>query len=179
MFAIIDIETTGNNFNFGQITEIAVFQHDGKKITGSYSTLVKPDMDIPLFITRLTGITNEMVESAPRFHEIAKKLIELTAGRTFVAHNVQFDYKFIRNEYKRLGYDYHRKTLCTVKLSRKLFPGLQSYSLGRLCATKNIEINGRHRAAGDAYATAQLFDLLLRENEKVNYAQAAAHLKLF
>ena len=117
MFAIIDIETTGNSYKYGQITEIAVFQHNGKEITGSFSSLVKPDMDIPLFITRLTGISNEMVQDAPRFYEIAKKIVELTAGRIFVAHNVLFDYKFIKEEYRRLGYNFHRKTLCTVKLS--------------------------------------------------------------
>lgn len=179
MFAIIDIETTGNSFKHGQITEIAVFQHNGYEITGSYSTLVKPDMDIPLFITRLTGISNEMVKDAPPFYQIAKKLIELTAGRIFVAHNVMFDYKFIKEEYDRLGYDFYRKTLCTVKLSRKLFPGHKSYSLGNLCTDIGIEINGRHRAAGDAYATAQLFSMLIKENDKINYAQAAKHLKLF
>ena len=179
MFAIIDIETTGNSYKFGQITEIAIFQHNGKEITGSYSSLVKPEMDIPLFITRLTGISNETVREAPPFYKIAKTIIELTAGRTFVAHNVQFDYKFIKEEYKRLGYDYNRKTLCTVKLSRKLFPGHKSYSLGCLCSDLGIEINGRHRAAGDAFATAKLFDLLIRENNRVNSLLTENHLKLF
>ncbi len=179
MFAIIDIETTGNSYKFGQITEIAIFQHNGKEITGSFSSLVKPEMDIPLFITRLTGITNEMVKDAPPFFKIARKVVELTAGRTFVAHNAQFDYKFVKEEYKRLGYDFNRKTLCTVKLSRKLFPGYKSYSLGRLCANMGIEINGRHRAAGDALATAKLFDLLISENDRINNLQAANHLKLF
>ncbi|MFW6370594.1 MAG: PolC-type DNA polymerase III [Bacteroidota bacterium] len=179
MFAIIDIETTGNSYKFGQITEIAIFQHNGKEITGSFSSLVKPEMDIPLFITRLTGISNEMVENAPPFYKIAREVVELTAGRTFVAHNVHFDYRFIKEEYKRLGYDFNRKTLCTVKLSRKLFPGHKSYSLGRLCSNMGIEINGRHRAAGDALATAKLFDLLIRENDRINSLQAASHLKLF
>jgi len=179
LFAIIDVETTGHSYKHGQITEIAVFQHNGQEITGSYSTLVKPDMDIPLFITRLTGISNDMVKDAPPFYQIAKKLVEFTAGRIFVAHNVQFDYRFIREEYHRLGYDYYRKTLCTVKLSRKFFPGHKSYSLGNLCNDIGIEINGRHRAAGDAYATAQLFTKLISENDKRNIAQASNHLKLF
>lgn len=179
MFAIIDIETTGNSYKFGQVTEIAIFQHNGSEITGSFSSLVRPQMDIPLFITRLTGISNHMVNDAPMFHEIAKKIVEFTAGRIFVAHNVQFDYKFIQEEYRRLGYDYNRKTLCTVKLSRKLFPGHKSYSLGCLCAEMGIEINGRHRAVGDAYATTKLFDLLIKENDRINRIKAANHLKLF
>ncbi|HDR50001.1 MAG TPA: 3'-5' exonuclease [Mariniphaga anaerophila] len=179
MFAIIDIETTGNSYHFGQITEIAIVLHNGHKVTDTFSTLVKPDMDIPLFITRLTGITNEMVKDAPRFYEIAKKVVEMTAGRTFVAHNVHFDYKFIKEEFKRLGYDYQRKTLCTVQLSRKLIPGHRSYSLGKLCAELGIEINGRHRAAGDALATAKLFELLIIENDKLNRQKAFNHKLLF
>ena len=179
MFAIIDIETTGSRHQFGQITEIAIFQHNGIEITGSYSTLIKPDMDIPLFITRLTGITNEMVRDAPRFYEVAKTIIELTAGRTFVAHNVHFDYNYLKEEYKRLGYNYYRKTICTVRLARQLLPGHKSYSLGKLCANLGIEINGRHRAAGDAYATAQLFNLLLKENELRINKQVSNNLKLF
>ncbi len=179
MFAIIDIETTGSSYKFGQITEIAIFQHNGIEITGSFSTLIKPEMDIPRFITRLTGISNEMVNDAPKFYEVAQKIVELTAGRIFVAHNVQFDYRFIKEEFKRLEYDYNRKTLCTVKLSKKLFPGFKSYSLGSLCTEVNIEINGRHRAAGDALATAKLFDLLIRENDRIKYEGAANNLKLF
>lgn len=179
MFAIIDIETTGNSYRHGQITEIAIYQHNGTEVTGSFSTLVKPDMDIPLFITRLTGISNEMVKNAPPFYEIARKVVELTAGRIFVAHNVQFDYKFVKEEFNRLGYDFHRKTLCTVQLSRKLLPGYKSYALGKLCAERGIEINGRHRAAGDALATVKLFELLLQENEKRNNSQALKRLKLF
>ncbi|SHF82746.1 DNA polymerase-3 subunit epsilon [Mariniphaga anaerophila] len=179
MFAIIDIETTGNSYKHGQITEVAIFQHNGIEVTDSFTSLVKPDMDIPLFITRLTGISNEMVQNAPRFYEIARKVVEMTAGRTFVAHNVNFDYKFVKEEFNRLGYNFNRKTLCTVKLSRKLMPGHKSYSLGNLCAEKGIEINGRHRAAGDALATVKLFEMLLKENDRRNYSDASMHLKLF
>jgi DNA polymerase III subunit epsilon len=179
LFVIIDIETTGNSPKHGQITEIAIYQHDGIKITGSFSSFVKPDMDIPLFITRLTGITNEMVKDAPRFYEIARKIVELTAGYTFVAHNVRFDYKFLQEEFARLGYQYNRKTLCTVKLSRKFFPGLQSYSLGKICHELGIEINNRHRAAGDALATVKLFELVLRKNEEQNKINAVNQVSLF
>jgi len=179
LYAIIDIETTGNSYKNGKITEIAIFQHNGFEITGSYSSLIHPEMDIPLFITNLTGINNKMVEHAPKFYEIAKKIVEMTAGRIFVAHNVQFDYKFVKQEFERLGYDYNCKTLCTVKLARKLLPGHPSYSLGNLCAELGIEINGRHRAAGDALATVKLFEILLQKNEFFNRSKSFGNYRLF
>lgn len=120
-----------------------------------------------------------MVEHAPKFYEIAKKIVEMTAGRIFVAHNVQFDYKFIKQEFERLGYDYNCKTLCTVKLARKLLPGHPSYSLGKLCAELGIEINGRHRAAGDALATVKLFEILLQKNEFFNRSKSFGNYRLF
>ncbi len=166
MYAIIDIETTGGSSRLEKITEIAVFLHDGEKITGEFVTLLDPERNIPYFITNLTGITNEMVENAPKFYEVARKLIELTEGRTFVAHNARFDYSFIREEFKSLGYNYKRKILDTVALSRKLFPGYRSYGLGNICRELGITINDRHRAAGDALATVKLFEMCLsRETE--------------
>nr|WP_321485234.1 3'-5' exonuclease [uncultured Draconibacterium sp.] len=179
MFSIIDIETTGQSYKNGKITEIAIYQHNGQKVTDSFSTLINPEMDIPFFITELTGINNEMVRTAPKFYQVAKKIIEMTMGRTFVAHNANFDYKFIKEEYARLGYNYHRKTMCTVKLSRKLLPGHPSYSLGKLCADLGIEINGRHRAAGDALATARLFDILVERNDSLGNPKAVNNYKLF
>ena len=179
MFAIIDIETTGNRYNFGKITEIAIYQHNGQKITGSFSTLINPEIDIPFFITQLTGINNDMVKDAPKFYEVAKKIIEITAGRTFVAHNASFDYNFIKEEYKRLGYNYNQKTLCTVKLSRKLLPGHTSYSLGKICSDLDIVINGRHRAAGDALATVKLFEILLEQNKNFGDQKTINNYKLF
>ncbi len=164
MYAIIDIETTGGNPYRDKITEIAVFIHDGKKVVKEYSTLVNPERRIPPFISRMTGITDEMVARAPRFFEIAKDLVELTREAVFVAHNVSFDYNFVRNEFKSLGYDFTRNNICTVKLSRKLIPGKTSYSLGRLCQDLHIEIDNRHRAAGDALATVKLFELLLQKH---------------
>lgn len=165
MFVIIDIETTGNNSKYGKITELAVYQHNGQNITNIYSTLINPGIDIPYYITRLTGIDNEMVKNAPKFHKVAKNIIELTAGRVFVAHNVKFDYAFIKEEFVRLGYNFNTKTLCTVQLAKKLLPGHNSYSLGKLCSDLGIEINGRHRASGDALATVKLFEILLKKNE--------------
>jgi len=179
MFIIIDIETTGNNYKFGSITELAIFQHNGQMITNQYSTLVNPGIDIPYYITKLTGISNEMVKNAPCFHQVAKTIVELTAGRTFIAHNVRFDYGFIKEEFARLGYDYNRKTLCTVQMARKLLPGHQSYSLGKLCSDLGIEINGRHRASGDALATVKLFEILLQKNELLENSKALNNLKLF
>ena len=168
LYAIIDIETTGGSSRLEKITEIAVYQHDGEKITGEFVTLVNPERNIPYFITNLTGITNEMVEDSPRFYEVAKKLIEVTDGRVFVAHNARFDYSFIREEFKSLGYNYSRKLLDTVALSRKLFPGFRSYSLGNICRELRITINDRHRAAGDALATVRLFELCLKKDKEIN-----------
>jgi DNA polymerase-3 subunit epsilon len=179
LFAIIDIETTGHSYKFGKITEIALYQHNGQEVTHSFSTLINPEMDIPYFITELTGIDNEMVKNAPKFYEVAKTIVELTQGRTFVAHNVSFDYNFIKEEYNKLGYNYMRKTMCTVKLSRKLLPGHGSYSLGKLCSDLNIEINGRHRAAGDALATVKLFEILLQKNKLIGNPKAVDNFKLF
>ncbi len=164
MYSIIDIETTGGNAWTDRITEVAVFVHDGQQVVKKFSSLVNPERRIPPFVARLTGITDEMVQDAPFFHEIARDLVELTEDTVFVGHNVQFDYSFIRQEFKNLGYQYDRQTLCTCKLSRKLIPGHPSYSLGRLCEGLGIRIKGRHRAAGDAEATVELFEKLLQED---------------
>ncbi len=168
MYAIIDIETTGGSAHLEKITEIAIYQYDGNEITDEYVSLVNPERNIPYFITNLTGITNEMVEDAPRFYEIAKKIIEMTEGRIFVAHNARFDYSFIRQEYKSLGFNYKRSILDTVALSRKLLPGHKSYSLGNICNDLCISINGRHRAAGDALATVRLFEILMARDIDMN-----------
>jgi DNA polymerase-3 subunit epsilon len=152
VYAIVDIETTGGSSRFEKITEIAIYQHDGEKITDKFISLINPERNIPYFITNLTGITNEMVEDAPKFYEIAKRIIEFTEDRIFVAHHARFDYSFIREEFKSLGYNFKRNILDTVTLGRKLLPGHRSYSLGNICRDLNIEINGRHRAEGDALA---------------------------
>jgi DNA polymerase-3 subunit epsilon len=173
MYAIIDIETTGGSARIERITEIAIIQHDGDQITGEFVSLVNPERNIPYFITNLTGITNEMVEDAPHFYEIAKKIVELTEGRTFVAHNARFDYSFIRQEFKWLGFNFKRNILDTVALSRKLIPGHRSYSLGNICNDLKITINGRHRATGDALATAKLFEMLIAKDIEINGARSA------
>jgi DNA polymerase-3 subunit epsilon len=165
LYAIVDIETTGGSPRKERITEIAVFIFDGEQIVDEFCSLVNPERNIPYYITNLTGITNEMVAEAPKFYEIAKQIVEITEGKTFVAHNAKFDYSFIRQEFKNLGYNYKRKLLDTVSLSRKLFPGYRSYGLGNLCKELGIEINDRHRATGDALATVKLFELLLQADE--------------
>ncbi len=161
MYAVIDIETTGGSPKSEKITEIAIYISDGKEIVDEFITLVNPEKPIPYFITSLTGITNEMVADAPKFYEIAKQLVELTEDKIFVAHNVSFDYRFIRSEFKSLGYDFNRNNLCTLQLSRRLFPGHRSYSLGNICKDLGINIENRHRAAGDALATVKLLETLL------------------
>lgn len=166
MFTVIDIETTGNSAQYGGITEIAIVSFNGNEITGVFESLVNPGMDIPLPITRLTGITNQMVKNAPFFYEIARQVVELTASKIFVAHNVNFDYKFVQQEFSRLGFDFQRKKLCTVQMSRKLMPGHASYSLGKLCDNLGISIENRHRALGDAMATTHLLKRLLALNAK-------------
>lgn len=165
MFSIIDIETTGGSAKRDKITEIAVYVYDGEKIVDEYQTLINPERSIPYFISSLTGINDEMVENAPKFYEVAKEIIEITKDTVFIAHNVGFDYNFIREEFKSLGFDFKMKKLCTVQLSRKILPGMNSYSLGNICKELNIEIKGRHRAAGDALATVKLFEILLAKDQ--------------
>jgi DNA polymerase-3 subunit epsilon len=166
MYAVIDIETTGTGNRTGKIIEIAIIVFNGQIITDSFVSLVDPECYIPSYITKITGITNDMIFKAPKFYEIARQIVELTTNKIFVAHNSSFDYNFIKSEFEQLGYNYQRKTLCTVALSRKLLPGHRSYSLGNLCLDLNISINGRHRAEGDALATVELFKRLLQQHEK-------------
>ncbi len=166
MYSIVDIETTGQSFRQGKITEIAIYVHNGHRITGSFASLVNPECHIPDYITRLTGIDDRMVEDAPKFYEIARTIVELTAGNIFVAHNVLFDYSFVKQEFKSLGYDFKRKTLCTVRLGRKYLPGHTSYSLGNICRDLQIRIEGRHRAAGDALATVRLLEIIMEQRDR-------------
>ncbi len=160
IYSIIDVETTGGNPKNSKITEIAIYNFDGNEIVDEFITLINPEMEIPDFIVRLTGIKNEMVQDAPKFYEVANKIIEMTENSLFVAHNVGFDYGMIRHEFKSLGYDYRRPHLCTVRASRVIIPGHESYSLGKLSRALDIKIEGRHRAGGDAMATVALFKII-------------------
>ncbi|UJH66661.1 exonuclease domain-containing protein [Allomuricauda sp. SCSIO 65647] len=162
LYTIIDIETTGNGIKGNKITEIAIFKFDGTRVVGEFTSLVNPECEIPYFITGLTGIDDDMVRNAPLFKDIADKILEMTKDCIFVAHAVNFDYGVIKEEFRQIGVDFTRKKLCTVRLSRKLVPGLHSYSLGKICSSMNIPIVDRHRAHGDAKATVTLFKLLLQ-----------------
>lgn len=167
MYAIVDIETTGGHAANNGITEIAIFIHDGNRVVESFTTLINPEMHIPLFIEGYTGITNEMVENAPVFREVSERIYELLHDKIFVAHNVNFDHTFIRHHLALSGYEWNPKKLCTVRLSRKVFPGYQSYSLGKLCASMGIGLQNRHRAFGDAEATTILFKRILDADENL------------
>ncbi|HEY3404528.1 MAG TPA: exonuclease domain-containing protein [Ohtaekwangia sp.] len=164
MYAIVDIETTGGYAANHRITEIAVFLHDGIQITDTYHTLVNPGRNIPHYITGLTGISTEMVLDAPTFEEIAEDIFNLIDGKVFVAHNAHFDYSFLKREFEIATINWQAKKLCTVRLSRKIIPGLRSYNLGSLAESLGIEITNRHRAGGDAHATVKIFDQLLRRD---------------
>ena len=165
LYAVVDIETTGNGYKGQKITEISIFIFNGEKVLDEYTTLVNPEAPIPPFITNLTGITQAMVRNQPKFYEIARKVEEITKNCIFVAHNVNFDYNIIQAEFKNLGFDWKRKKLCTVRLTRKIIPGLKSYSLGNICVDENIPINGRHRARGDVEATVELFRRLIKRDD--------------
>lgn len=161
MYSIIDIETTGNGIKGNKITEISIFNFDGREIVDEFTSLVNPECEIPYFITGLTGIDDTMVRDAPKWKEIAHLVLEMTQDTIFVAHSVNFDYNVIKNEFSNIGITYSRKKLCTVRLSRKLIPGFNSYSLGKLCSALNIPLTDRHRARGDAHATVLLFKKLI------------------
>ena len=160
-YAIVDIETTGGNARGSRITEIAIIIHNGTEIIERYETLVNPEIDIPLPIFALTGINNDLVKDAPIFDAVAEKVFQLLTDRVFVAHNVNFDYSFVHHQLHQAGFNWTAKKLCTVRAARKIIPGIASYSLGRLCQSLNIPLENRHRAGGDAAATALLFSRLL------------------
>lgn len=170
-FAIIDIETTGGHASANGITEISVFVHDGQRVIKHFETLINPQQNIPRFITSLTGIDNDMVAGAPTFDEIADVLFEILNENIFIAHNVNFDYSFVKHQLKQSGYELTAKKLCTVRLGRKVFPGLPSYSLGNLCRALKINIENRHRAGGDAKATVKLFEYMLANGAQTHIDQ--------
>ncbi|WP_405399047.1 exonuclease domain-containing protein [Maribacter sp. Asnod2-G09] len=172
MYTIIDIETTGNGIKGNRITEISIFKYDGHEVVDEFTSLVNPECAIPAYITGLTGIDDDMVRNAPLLEELIPQIVEITKDTIFVAHSVNFDYNVIKNEFKLLGHDFSRKKLCTVRLSRKLLPGYNSYSLGKLTAALGIPLTDRHRARGDAHATVLLFHKLLRaENADTVFKQ--------
>lgn len=173
MYAILDIETTGGKYNEEGITEIAIYRFDGHEIVDQFSSLVNPERSIQPFVVNLTGINNQMLRNAPKFYEVAKRIIEITEDCILVAHNAKFDNRILTTEFDRLGYKYEKNTLCTVELSKKLIPDLPSYSLGKLVKSLGIPLTDRHRAQGDAKATVTLFKMLLNKDTSKNIIEAA------
>ncbi|HEX9826842.1 MAG TPA: exonuclease domain-containing protein [Flavobacteriaceae bacterium] len=164
MYAILDIETTGGKYNEEGITEIAIYKFDGHKVVDKFISLINPERDIQPFVVNLTGINSSMLRSAPKFYEVAKRIVEITEDCIIVAHNAQFDNRILKTEFKRLGFGFKRETLCTVELAKKLIPGHDSYSLGKLARALGIPVSDRHRADGDAMATLKLFKILLNKD---------------
>jgi DNA polymerase III subunit epsilon len=164
LYAILDIETTGGQYNEEGITEIAIYKFDGHEVVDQFISLVNPEKPIQPFVVKLTGINNAMLRSAPKFYEVAKRIIEMTEDCVIVAHNASFDYRILQTEFRRLGFRFHKQTLCTVELSKKLLPGHESYSLGKLVRALGIPMADRHRASGDAMATVKLFKMLLAQD---------------
>lgn len=170
MYAIVDIETTGGYAAANGITEISIHLFDGEKVTRKFETLINPGQPIPNYISAMTGITDKMVANAPSFDKVAQTIYEILHDKIFIAHNVNFDYSFVKGHLKESGFELNCKKLCTVRLSRKIFPNFPSYSLGKLCDSLGITINDRHRAGGDTEATAKIFRLLL-QNDKEDHIQ--------
>ncbi|HEX2334528.1 MAG TPA: exonuclease domain-containing protein [Burkholderiales bacterium] len=162
--AIVDVETTGADPAADRVTEIAVLQAEGGALTGEWSTLVNPGTPIPGVIQALTGITQDMLASAPRFAQIARELEERLAGRVLVAHNARFDYGFLRREFERAGIRYQAKTLCTVRLSRRLYPGAAGHDLDTLIERHGLECAARHRALPDAAVLWQFLRVASQEH---------------
>ena len=162
-FAVVDIETTGSTPQSAGITEIAIVIHNGVEVTGKYVTLINPRQKIPPFIVNMTGISDAMVANAPLFEEVAPQIFNLLNGRIFVAHNVSFDYSFVHYLLGKCGFQWSAPKLCTIKLSRRVFPGLEKYGLGSLTRDLGIRIEGRHRAWGDAAATAQVLTMAIEK----------------
>lgn len=173
MYAIVDIETTGGKYNEEGITEIAIYRFDGHEVVDQFISLVNPEREIQPFVVNLTGINNKMLRDAPKFYEVAKRIVEITEDCIIVAHNSSFDYRVLQTEFKRLGFEYNRKSLCTVELSKKLIPDMESYKLGKLVRALGIPMSDRHRASGDALATVKLFKLLLDKDSEKNIIQQA------
>lgn len=164
MYSIIDIESNGAGFRKECIIDIAIYKYDGHKIVDQFISLVNPESDITPFVQKLTNISPKMVKTAPKFHELAKRVVEITEGTTLVGHNIDFDYRMLRQSFQRLGYDFKINTLDTIPLAKKLIPDEVSYSLQKLVKSLGIPLANAHRADGDARATLELFKLLISKD---------------
>ncbi|WP_434980259.1 3'-5' exonuclease [Daejeonia sp. YH14] len=171
MYSIVDIESNGGKYREECIIDIAIFRFDGHQITDQFMSLVNPEAEITPYVQKLTGISSKMVKTAPKFHEIARRVVEITEGTTLVGHNIDFDYRMLRQSFKRLGYDYKINTLDTIPIAKKLIPEAESYSLGRLVKSLGIPLLDAHRAAGDARATVELFKVLMDKDNNSEIIQ--------
>lgn len=182
MYSIIDIESNGAGYRKECIIDIAIYKYDGQRITDQFISLVNPESDITPFVQKLTNITPKMVKTAPKFHEIARRIVEITANTTLVGHNIDFDYRMLRQSFQRLGYDFKINTLDTIPLAKKLIPDEVSYSLGKLVKSLGIPLTNHHRADGDARATLELFKLLISkdtENEIIQKQHEESNAKTY
>ena len=165
MYSIIDIESNGAGFRKESIIEVAIYKYDGHEIVDQFISLVNPENEITPFVQKLTKISPKMVKTAPKFHEIAKRVVEITDGTVLVGHNIDFDYRMLRQEFQRLGYEFKINTLDTIPIAKKLIPEAESYSLGKLVKSLGIPLSDQHRAGGDARATLDLFKLLITKDK--------------
>jgi DNA polymerase-3 subunit epsilon len=168
----VDLETTGGNAAYHRITEVGILRLIDGELAEEWSSLVNPECPIPSFIEDFTGITNRMVSDAPRFADIAALLRQKLQGDVFVAHNARFDYSFLRSEFRRLGMNFHAKVLCTVKLSRRLFPQFARHNLDAVMERHGLVCGARHRALGDARVLHDLWSTLRREIPQATLAEA-------
>jgi len=164
--AIVDLETTGAHPAWDRVTEIAVIEVADGEVVSEWSTLVNPGTSIPPGIQALTGITNAMVADAPAFEDLAAGLYERLGGRVLVAHNARFDYGFLRHAFERAGIRFQARTLCTVKLSRRLYPEHSRHNLDSLIARHQLRCDSRHRALGDARAVWQFLRVAAGERSE-------------
>src|ERR1700690_4499602 len=171
----VDLETTGGNPAFHRITEIGIVRVVGGEVVEEWSSLVNPQCEIPSYIQAFTGISNEMVAGAPPFPEIAATVLEKLRGAVFVAHNARFDYSFLRSEFLKCETHFSAEVLCTVKLSRRLFPEHPRHNLDAVMERHGLTCEARHRALGDAQVLRDLWFKLQREMPAETLQAAAAH----
>lgn len=169
MYAIFDIETTSGDYNQEKIIDIAIYRYDGEKVTDCMESLVNPERHIPSFVAKMTGISDKKVAAAPRFFELAKRILEVTADCVLVAHDTGVDMRILRNEFRWLGYELTLDSVCTIELSKYFFPDEPAYGLSKLCKSMGIPLINRHRAAGDATATLHLFKRILDKDTTHDY----------
>lgn len=172
MYSVVDIESNGGPYRHENIIEIAIYRYDGHEIVDQFISLVNPESEISNFVQKLTGISPNMVKTAPKFQEIAKRIVEITQDSTLVGHNIEFDYRMLRQSFKRLGYDFNINTLDTIPLAKKLIPDEKSYSLSKLCKSIGIPLTEAHRASGDARATLDLLKLLIIKDKDFEIIQS-------